>query len=41
MTQIDVVQWHEPENDEVFDYLLENVNTKIVDGSVEWQSQQH
>mgnify|MGYP001173589201 FL=1 len=37
MTQIDVLQWHEPENDEIFDYLIDNANTKIVDGKVEWE----
>ena len=37
LSQVDVEQWHEPENDEVFDYLIDNANTKIVNGEVEWQ----
>ena len=37
ISQVGVWQWHEPENDEIFDFLLDNANTKIVDGEVEWQ----
>ena len=37
MTQVDVCQWHEPENDQIFDYLIEHANTKIIDGPVEWE----
>ena len=37
ITQVDCRQWHEPKNDEVFDYLLQNANTEIVDGDVVWQ----
>ena len=37
ITQVDVWQWHEPETDEIFDYLIDNANTKIIDGDVEWE----
>jgi len=36
-TQVSAVQWHEPENDEIFNYLIDNANTKIIDGDVEWE----
>tara|TARA_B100001113_G_scaffold341608_1_gene326939 strand:- start:2774 stop:3370 length:597 start_codon:yes stop_codon:yes gene_type:complete len=37
MGQVDCWQWHEPENDEIFDYLIDNANTKIIDGDVVWE----
>lgn len=37
ITQVDAVQWHEPETDDIFNYLLHNANTEIVDGIVEWE----
>ena len=37
MTQVDVEQWHEPETDEIFNYLLDNANTEIITGKVVWQ----
>jgi len=36
-TQVSATQWHAPENDYVFDYLLQNANTQLVDGEVIWE----
>jgi hypothetical protein len=36
-TQVSATQWHAPENDYVFDYLLQNANTQLVDGEVVWE----
>ena len=35
--QVDATQWYEPENDYVFDYLLQNANTELVEGEVIWE----
>ncbi len=36
-TQVSATQWHAPEDDRVFDYLLQNANTQLVDGEVVWE----
>jgi len=36
-SQVDAIQWYEPENDDIFDYLLQNANTQVIDGHVVWE----
>jgi len=36
-TQVNATQWYAPENDSIFDYLLQNSNTQVIDGDVVWE----